>query len=140
MPPTFHPFSQQHFVALGIGAAVGIGFLMAGKKGGANERRATALLAFINLVVYGISQAAWMTVETPKAIDNILPLHMCDIAAITAGFALLTRRPLLCSLTYFWGLAATIQALLTPALTIGYPALPFVTFFIHHFAAITTAK
>jgi hypothetical integral membrane protein (TIGR02206 family) len=74
-----------------------------------------------------------------KSLDNVLPFHLCDIAAITAGFALLTRKPLLCALTYFWGLAATIQALLTPAITVGFPHLPFVMFFIHHFAVVTAA-
>jgi hypothetical integral membrane protein (TIGR02206 family) len=139
MTHPFHPFSQEHFVVLGIGSAVTAGFLLAGKRGGTSERLATALLAFINLCVYGMSQAAWMTVESPKAWDNILPFHMCDIAAITAGFALITRRPLLCALTYFWGLAATLQGLLTPAITMGFPQLPFVTFFIHHFAVVIAA-
>ena len=139
MPQPFHPFSQEHFVALGIGMGVTAGFLLAGKRGGISQQLATALLAFINLCVYGLSQAAWMTVEQPMHFDNIVPFHMCDIAAITAGFALITRKPLLCMVTYFWGLAATFQALLTPAITIGYPALPFVTFFIHHFAVVIAA-
>lgn len=139
MNPTFHPFTQEHLVAVGVGLVVTAAFLMAGKRGGTSERLTTALLAFINLVAYGMSQAAWMNVEYPKAIDNIVPLHMCDIAAITAGFALITRRPLLCAITYFWGLAATFQALLTPALTIGFPSLPFWSFFIHHFAVVIAA-
>ena len=58
---------------------------------------------------------------------------------MTAGIALLTRRPLFCALTYFWGLAATIQALLTPAITVGFPALPFLMFFVHHFAVVIAA-
>lgn len=139
MPTPFHPFSQEHFVALGLGAVATAGFLLAGKRSGNSKRLATALLAFINLSVYGINQAAWMTVKMPMSFDNIVPLHMCDIAAMTAGFALITRRPLLCALTYFWGLAATLQALLTPAITVTYPALPFVVFFIHHFAVVIAA-
>jgi len=75
----------------------------------------------------------------PMPMENILPLHLCDIAAMTAGFALLTKRPVLCALTYFWGLAATLQALLTPALGIGYPSWPFITFFTHHFAIVAAA-
>lgn len=135
----FHPFTREHFVALGIGTVAAVAFLIAGRRGGHCERRATALLAFLNLSVFGFSQIAWMTVEAPKTLDNILPLHMCDIAAITAGFALITRRPMLCAVTYFWGLAATFQALLTPAITIGFPSPPFVMFFVHHFSVVIAA-
>ncbi len=86
-----------------------------------------------------LSILAWSLWDGPKRLDNFLPLHLCDIATLTAGFALLTRRPLLCAMTYFWGLAATTQALLTPAITVGFPQLPFIAFFIQHFAIVAVA-
>ena len=58
---------------------------------------------------------------------------------VVRGFALVTRRPLLCAITYFWGLAATVQALITPAITIGFPSAPFVMFFVHHFVVVIAA-
>ncbi|MES2475805.1 MAG: TIGR02206 family membrane protein [Verrucomicrobiota bacterium] len=139
MTQPFHPFTQEHFLTLGIGMAVTASFLFAGKRNERSERLARALLAFLCLSAFGFSQIAWMLVELPKTIDNIVPLHMCDIAAITAGFALITGRRLLCSITYFWGLAATLQALLTPAITVGFPAPPFIMFFVHHFAVVIAA-
>jgi hypothetical integral membrane protein (TIGR02206 family) len=139
MPHTFHPFTQEHFIVLGVGLVVTGMFLLAGKRGGWSERIAAAVLAFLCLSAYPFSQAAWMMADVPKSIDNIVPLHMCDIAAMTAGFALITQRPLLCMVTYFWGLAATIQALLTPAITMGFPSLPFVMFFVHHFSVVIAA-
>jgi hypothetical integral membrane protein (TIGR02206 family) len=90
-------------------------------------------------MAFPLNQAAWMTLGIPLPLDNILPLHLCDIAAMTAGFALLTRHPALCALTYFWGLAATLQALLTPAIGLGFPSWPFITFFIQHFAIVAAA-
>jgi hypothetical integral membrane protein (TIGR02206 family) len=139
MPNVFHPFSQQHFIALGVGAAVAAAFLFAGKRGGESRKRATAVLALLNFCVYPLSLAAWLSLDAEKAWDNLLPFHLCDVAAISAGIALLTRRPLFCALTYFWGLAATIQGLITPALTVGFPAPPFVMFFVHHFAVVIAA-
>ena len=139
MPQPFQPFTQEHFVVLAVGFTVAAVFLLAGLRGGRGRTLATALLAFINLSAYPFGQAAWLALDAPKSIDNFLPLHLCDIAAITAGFALVTRRPLLCALTYFWGLAATVQALLTPAITVGFPELPFLMFFIQHFAIVTAA-
>ena len=139
VPKPFQPFTQEHFVVLAVGFTVAAVFLLAGLRGGRGRTLATALLAFINLSAYPFGQAAWLALDAPKSIDNFLPLHLCDIAAITAGFALVTRRPLLCALTYFWGLAATVQALLTPAITVGFPELPFLMFFIQHFAIVTAA-
>jgi hypothetical integral membrane protein (TIGR02206 family) len=139
MVHSFHPFTPQHFTAIAVGTLVAAVFLVTGRRGGNARNLSTALLAFINLSVYPLSQAAWLTLEAPKSVDNFVPLHLCDIAAITAGFALITKRPLLCALTYFWGLAATVQGLLTPAITVGFPHLPFIMFFVHHFAVVTAA-
>ena len=139
MPRAFHPFTPEHWIAVGLGL-LGMGlFLWFGLRGSRTQRRTTALLAGLNLSVYPLSKAAWMTMDFPTSLDNSMPFHLCDVAAFTAGFALITRRPILCALTYFWGLAATIQALATPAITVGFPAPPFVVFFIHHFAVVTAA-
>lgn len=135
----FQPFSNEHFGALAIGGMVVAVLLVVGRRGGTGRQLATALLAFTNLMAYPMTQAAWMTLGKPLPLDNILPLHLCDIASMTAGFALLTKRPALCALTYFWGLAATLQALLTPALGLGFPSWPFITFFIQHFAIVAAA-
>lgn len=139
MPTPFHPFTQQHWAALVTGTLIAAGFILVGRRGGNGRKLATALLAFVNLSVYPLSLLAWWSLDGKKSIDNFLPFHLCDIAAITAGIALITRRPLACALTYFWGLAATLQGLLTPALTVGFPSGPFLMFFLHHFAVVTAA-
>ena len=138
-PMPFHPFSREHFVAVLTGAVVIALLLTAGRLGGRPRTSATALLAFLNLSSYPFSLAAWLSLGKSVPLDNLLPFQLCDIAAFTAGFALLTKRPLLCALTYFWGLAATFQALLTPALSVGFPSWAFFTFFIQHFAIVGTA-
>jgi hypothetical integral membrane protein (TIGR02206 family) len=135
----FLPFTSEHLGALLIGCFCVLVLLWAGKRGGNSRTLATALLAFLNLSSYPLGQAAWLSLGRPLALENILPLHLCDIAAMTAGFALLTKRPALCALTYFWGLAATMQALITPALGIGFPSWPYFTFFIQHFAIVGAA-
>lgn len=110
-----------------------------GKRGGRGRELTTALLVLFNLSAFPLSLGAWLSLGAAKPFEHLLPLHLCDVAAITAGLALITKRPTYCALTYFWGLAATLQALLTPALTIGFPHLPFVMFFVQHFAIVTAA-
>ena len=135
----FHPFSREHFITVVVGFGIVAAILILARRGGNHRRFTTALLAFANLSAYPASLAAWLTLDTPPSLDNLLPFHLCDIAAITAGLALITRRPILCALTYFWGLAATFQALLTPELSLGFPSWPFLTFFIQHFAIVATS-
>lgn len=139
MPNAFQPFTAQHYISVAIGFAAVAGFLLAGKKAGGSRKRATALLALLNLSAFPLNLAAWYAIDAPKSLENFLPLQLCDVATLTAGFALLTRRPLLCALTYFWGLAATMQALLTPAITVGFPQMAFVMFFVQHFAIVAAA-
>lgn len=139
MPPVFHPFTPMHGWAM-VAGLVGIAAVIAlGKSGERNERFARGLLAFLCLAAFGYTQAAWMTIEGDPDLDSSLPLQLCDLAAFVAGFALVTENRLLCLLTYFWGLAATIQALLTPAITVGFPHPAFIAFFVHHFAIVAAA-
>ena len=139
MPQPFHPFSQQHLCVVLIGAAIITAIIVIGKRGGKSQLATTGLLAFFCLTTYPLGLAAWLSLDQDKSLDNLIPFHLCDLAAITGGFALLTRRPLLASLTYFWGLAATMQGLLTPAITVGFPSWPFVMFFVQHFVIVGTA-
>lgn len=133
------PFSPQHGYTILAGAAIIITLLWAGKRSTQGRNLAAALLAFSNLISYPLNQISWMSLDGPVPLDNLLPFHLCDIAAVIAGFALITRHPLLCSLTYFWGLAATLQALITPSLVLGFPSLPYFSFFLQHFAIVATA-
>jgi hypothetical integral membrane protein (TIGR02206 family) len=47
--------------------------------------------------------------------DFALPMHLCDWALAATVIALTLRRQLCFELAYFWGLAGTAQALITPA-------------------------
>ncbi len=68
-----------------------------------------------------------------------LPFALCDLAALVAAAALITRAPLLVELTYFWGLAGTLQSLLTPDLNVGWPSLQFVEYVVAHAAIVCAA-
>jgi hypothetical integral membrane protein (TIGR02206 family) len=133
----FHPFSSEHFITLIIGFVITGLLIVIARRSDKSQRIITALLAFCNLVSYPFALYAWR--DQPNSLDNLLPFHLCDLAAVVAGFALVTRKPILLTLTYFWGLAATTQALITPALSIGPPELPFIHFFFQHFVIVAAA-
>jgi hypothetical integral membrane protein (TIGR02206 family) len=137
MSPSFEPFSRDHLQILLIGFAGIAAVLFCGRRGGGLEKATTRCLAWINLTAWPVSLVAiwWQGGETE--IDHFLPFHLCDIAAVTAGLALLTKKPVFRSLTYFWGLAGTIQGLVTPAISETGPV--FVSFFLQHFTIVAAA-
>jgi hypothetical integral membrane protein (TIGR02206 family) len=70
------------------------------------------------------------------AVGNVLPMHLCDWAAIAAIITLIRPNQKTYELAYFWALSATLQATLTPELALGWPDLRFVVFFGFHCGVI----
>ena len=68
--------------------------------------------------------------------QNVLPMHLCDWAAIAAAIALIWPRQKSYELAYFWAFGGTLQALLTPELAAGFPDIRFIIFFVSHDAVI----
>lgn len=134
---SFQPFSLEHGITLLVGFLVISVLILFARLSEKTSRIVRSLLAFLTLSSYPLALFAWR--NESSSLDNLLPFHLCDIAAFVAGFALLTRKPILLALTYFWGLAATTQALITPAISLGPHHLAYYHFFIQHFAIVAAA-
>jgi hypothetical integral membrane protein (TIGR02206 family) len=70
-----------------------------------------------------------------------LPLQLTDAATVVAALALWSPRPLLFELTYFWGLTASLQAVLTPGLEADdrFPSFFYWHYFFTHSGAVVAA-
>jgi hypothetical integral membrane protein (TIGR02206 family) len=68
-----------------------------------------------------------------------LPLQLCDVAVFIAAAALWTRNQTLVEVTYFWGLAGTVQALITPDLPQHFPSYPYWQYYIAHGGVVAAA-
>ena len=68
-----------------------------------------------------------------------LPLPLCDMAVLVAAAACWWRSPVLVELTYFWGLAGTLQGAITPDLNAGFPHLVFFQYVVGHFGIVMAA-
>jgi hypothetical integral membrane protein (TIGR02206 family) len=83
---------------------------------------------------------AWFISRGTWSPDFNLPLHLSDVVTVVSVFALWTARPLLVELTWFWGLTASLQAVLTPDIgSADFPDLLWCTFFITHSGAVVAA-
>jgi hypothetical integral membrane protein (TIGR02206 family) len=72
-------------------------------------------------------------------LQTTLPLQLCDFAWIAAVVALWTHRPTAVALTYYWGLALTTQALITPALNLDFPDPKFIAYWGMHLLIVWAA-
>jgi hypothetical integral membrane protein (TIGR02206 family) len=72
-------------------------------------------------------------------LTTALPLQLCDAAIFVGAAALWFRRPVLIEITYFWGLAGTLQALITPDLPDHFPSFPFIQYYTAHGGIVAAA-
>ncbi len=80
-----------------------------------------------------------LTNGTWSARDS-LPLALCDVALVVAAAACWwPTQPLLVELTWFWGLAGTLQAIATPDLSVGFPHLEFFEYVVGHVGIVFAA-
>lgn len=105
----------------------------------ARSKSNITLLTFCCFAAYPFNLIAWEMMGGALSLDAVIPFHLCDIAAFLCGFALITRHQLLCELSYFWGLAGTLQGLLTPNLVYDFPNTVFLSFFLQHGVIVVTA-
>lgn len=68
-----------------------------------------------------------------------LPLALCNAGVLVAIVACFWRVPVLVELTYFCGLAGTLQAVLTPDLSVGFPHLEFFEYLVGHLGIVAAA-
>jgi len=94
---------------------------------------ATLLLAIIGFEIGMGVAGGWLTLE------NVLPLQLCDLAMLLAVYSLITRDRRTAELLYFWALAGSGLAMVTPDLRQGFPRWEFLVFFGLHGLVVEAA-
>ena len=129
--------APQHVLALAAIAAATIGLVVAARRTPGDWLKVMAG------VIVAVEVSWWVFVlagGVPGAtVAYSLPLQLCDAAIFVAAAALWTRHRLLAEVTYFWGLAGTIQALLTPDLPQQFPSYPYFQYYIAHGGVVAAA-
>jgi hypothetical integral membrane protein (TIGR02206 family) len=127
----FTAYSPSHLVVLAVFAAGTLGLLLVGPqvRGTPRERPMSDAIAWATVAFGSLST---LTALVPFAVDNSLPLQICDLAWIFVAWALLSMRPLPLAMTYYWGLTLSVQALVQPTLEEPFPDLEFFVFWGKH--------
>jgi len=130
-------FGPSHLVmlavfAVGLWPAYRLGVARRGH--GAHDPVTRALAGLV--AALGVGLAAY-DVLARFDVGVSLPLHLSDLAWITAALALWTRSRLLVALTWFWGVL-TLQAVLTPSLGEDFPDPRYLAFWALHLLSLWT--
>ncbi len=134
-PERFQPVQLFGLSHLGVLAstAVAIAALIYVARTQAPQFRSS--VAWILALVLGLNKTAVLLHASASGgltLANALPMHLCDWTTVVAVLALVTGGRLACELAWFWGLAGTAQAILTPDLYYDFPDFEFLSFFISH--------
>ncbi len=131
----FRPYGPDHLAVLAL-LCVGVLLLVASgrwlrRREVPRLRRVLAVL----LLGHGVSSwgLAWL-----RGVPYV-PCQLCDLALVLAASALWSPNPTVSELAYFWGLAGSLQALLTPALEAPFPSRTWCAFFLNHLGIVLTA-
>jgi hypothetical integral membrane protein (TIGR02206 family) len=129
-----HPFilfGPPHLTALAL--AVLVPLLLAGWTHKHEARDRWARLALAALLIAGwIGWYAMLAARGWLAPGNAWPLNLCDWAQAALIVALIWRNQFAYELGYFWGLGGTLQGVVTPDISEGFPSAHFLLFMLDH--------
>ena len=136
----FHLFGSQHLmmVALTIGLSAGLAYFA--KKYG-SERQKLAIGRGMT-VVMALAVLGWIGVRIALGqFDHRtdLPFDVCNSVALALPFLMWQPRRKVQEVLYFWILAGTLQAVLTPHLFEGFPHFTFIKYWTVHGGLIVFA-
>ena len=139
-PSGFTTYGTSHLAAIAV-LVVGAGVLVVVGRGrrerDPDDRLGTAFAVAILLVTVPL-QVVYFTPDY-WSLQRTLPVQLCDLASLTAAYALWTHRWWATALTYFWGLTLTPQAIATPDLAATFPDPVFLLYWAMHIGTIWAA-
>ncbi|MCU0486050.1 MAG: TIGR02206 family membrane protein [Anaerolineales bacterium] len=126
-------FGTPHLVALAIIALVVFALVRFGGRMSDNQRKWFRFGVGTWLIINELSWHWWNWSTGQWTVQTMLPLHLCSILVFSTAVMLFTRSYFIFEFSYFLGIGAAIQAILTPDLGIyGYPHFRFFQTFISH--------
>ena len=129
----FVTFGTDHVLAVLLIAALAIGIpLLVRRTGSPTTERRIALALGIALPVYECAKIFIRVSIYNYELAEQLPFHICSLALLLVAYMLIRRNYPAFEVAYFWAMGGTLQAILTPDISEGFPGLAFVTFFIGH--------
>ena len=141
VPKLLPHFGSAHIAALLVTLTLGFAIIFYVRLNKSNQfvGVVSSVLAIMLITCYPAKILSRTLDGIPLDKDSMFPLHLCDVAAVAGFFALLFKNRLCAEMTYFFGLAATLQALITPSTCYDFPSFSFFAFFQLHSIVVIVA-
>jgi hypothetical integral membrane protein (TIGR02206 family) len=132
--------SSQYWTAVALGAACGVAACVIARRSPGRPAvyvgRAISAVLVADAITFVLRPAfvgSWSA-------RTSLPLNLCDVALVIAAVVCwFPRWQFGVELTYFWGMAGTLQGVITPDLTASFPDMEFFEFVVGHVAIVIAA-
>ncbi len=136
----FESFTGEHFALLALFAVGAVALVLLGRaQRGQSSSRVTCRLLALGVFCAAVPNQVYVLVPSSFSAGSSLPVELCDLAWMTAIWALLSGRPLPTALTYYWGLTLTVQGILTPSLGHVFPDPEYFVFWAKHLLVVWSA-
>lgn len=138
MTSNFHLFGAAHFIILAAVVLLAAVLAVVQRRFLRGKKRLRIGLAIFLLA----DAAAWycyLAATGSRIFPGQLPLELCDVTFYLMAIVLLTLHRGVFDVAYYWALAGSTMALLTPNLWEHFPSFSTVQFFIAHGLVVSTA-
>ena len=134
----FSAYGLSHWTVLVVFAIGSAALVWIGRRQTESQARLLGrVLGALTVAIFGVA-LVYKLVQ--PAIAHSVPLQLCDLAELTAAYALWSHRKWAFALVYYWGLPLSSQALITPDLSApDFPGHDFLTFFALHLLVVWAA-
>jgi hypothetical integral membrane protein (TIGR02206 family) len=136
----FESFTGQHFALLAFFAVGAVALVLLGRaQREQNSSRVTCRVLALGVFCAAVPNQVYVLVPSNFSAGSSLPVELCDLAWMTAIWALWSGRRLPTALTYFWGLTLTVQGIVTPSLGHVFPDPEYFVFWAKHLLVVWSA-
>ena len=134
----FHQYGPSHLAAMALSGCGAVALVWLGRMQTDSQARMLGrVLGATTAAIYAVVLIAGLH---PPRLDVSVPLRLTDLATMVGAYALWSQRHWAYALTYYWGLALSSQALISPVLGgPDFPSTGFLVFFSIHLLVVWAA-
>jgi len=129
----FHPFGIFHILPLLIVFCIGVIAILIAKYKLQNQGQKNLIfvLSLIPLIGYSFN-LIFPTIEGDFNLQDDLPIHVCRVLAVTCPFVIWFDKRYWMGIFYFWILAGTLNANITPDVEYAFPHWSYFNYWMVH--------
>ncbi|KPH21414.1 hypothetical protein AN948_01915 [Rhodococcus sp. ADH] len=134
----FSAYGPSYWAVIALFASGALLLVLVGRRQTeVQARRFGRLFGAVTGAIYG---SAMVYSAIPFSIGSSVPLQLTDLVTAAAAYALWSQRHWAFSLTYYWGLVLSTQALISPVLAgPDFPSYEFLAFWAIHLLVVWAA-